>query len=198
MIAPAFSVMVLDLSGSRRRDATIEAHLRAKGYRYRWVRDARRAAALLRDGAAKLLLVLLASRSAASPRALREQLEAIDSGLPVVVIGPRPSVAPSRRSLAWLPAPVDIGALDAAIRARAEATPAEPARNDPTHGGLGERLRRARFERRLSLRQLSSRTGLSASLISQIERSYSSPSVATLFKMSRALRLKLSDLFAGF
>ena len=63
---------------------------------------------------------------------------------------------------------------------------------------LGERLRSARVDRGLTLRQLSSRTSLSAGLISQVELSRSNPSVATLFKLSRALKVRLSELFTGF
>jgi len=63
---------------------------------------------------------------------------------------------------------------------------------------VGRRVRAVRKEKHLTMRQLSTRIGLSSSLISQIERGESSPSVPTLYKISVALRLPLEKLFEGY
>ncbi len=63
---------------------------------------------------------------------------------------------------------------------------------------VGRRIRHERKELNLTLRQLSKRIGLSTSLISQIERGESSPSIPTLYKVSVALAKPLHQLFEGF
>jgi DNA-binding XRE family transcriptional regulator/mannose-6-phosphate isomerase-like protein (cupin superfamily) len=61
--------------------------------------------------------------------------------------------------------------------------------------GLGPRLRQVRRERGLSVRELARRIGCSASLISQIERGLSAPSVGIAYSMATELRTSLDYLF---
>ncbi len=63
--------------------------------------------------------------------------------------------------------------------------------------GLGPRLRLAREERRLSARELARRIGCSASLISQIERGVSVPSVGVLYSLATELGSSLDYLLFG-
>jgi transcriptional regulator with XRE-family HTH domain/mannose-6-phosphate isomerase-like protein (cupin superfamily) len=63
--------------------------------------------------------------------------------------------------------------------------------------GLGPRLRLAREERRLSVRELARRIGCSASLISQIERGVSVPSVGVLYSLATELESSLDYLLFG-
>jgi transcriptional regulator with XRE-family HTH domain len=61
---------------------------------------------------------------------------------------------------------------------------------------VGSRIRDCRQSRRLSVRELARRVGLSASLISQIERSKVTPSVATLYAITTELGMSLDELFS--
>jgi two-component system OmpR family response regulator len=63
---------------------------------------------------------------------------------------------------------------------------------------VGSRLRALRQRRRLTLRQVAQRTGLSVSLLSQVERAESAASVASLHKIATALNTTLHSLFEGF
>jgi transcriptional regulator with XRE-family HTH domain len=63
--------------------------------------------------------------------------------------------------------------------------------------GLGPRLRLAREERQLSVRELARRIGCSASLISQIERGVSVPSVGVLYSLATELGSSLDHLLFG-
>jgi transcriptional regulator with XRE-family HTH domain len=63
--------------------------------------------------------------------------------------------------------------------------------------GLGPRLRLAREERQLSVRELARRIGCSASLISQIERGVSVPSVGILYSLATELDSSLDYLLFG-
>jgi len=62
---------------------------------------------------------------------------------------------------------------------------------------LGPRLRRVREERGLSVRELARRISCSASLISQIERGLSAPSVGILYAIATELRASLDFLFGA-
>lgn len=60
----------------------------------------------------------------------------------------------------------------------------------------GQRVRALRRERGLSLRGLAERSGLSPSLLSQIERGQSNPSVATLQRIAGSLEVSIFALLA--
>ena len=66
--------------------------------------------------------------------------------------------------------------------------------HEPSH--IGPRLRAQREQLGLSLRELARRIGVSASLISQIERDKVNPSVSTLYSLVRELGLRMGDLFS--
>src|ERR1700732_2946183 len=63
--------------------------------------------------------------------------------------------------------------------------------------GLGPRLRLVRASRHLSVRELARRVGCSASLISQIERGVSVPSVGVLYALATELGSSLDYLLFG-
>ncbi len=63
--------------------------------------------------------------------------------------------------------------------------------------GLGPRLRLVRTSRQLSVRELARRVGCSASLISQIERGVSVPSVGVLYSLATQLGSSLDYLLFG-
>jgi two-component system, OmpR family, response regulator len=65
------------------------------------------------------------------------------------------------------------------------------------HKIIGDTIRAMRKERELTLKQMSRRTGLSISLLSQIERAESSPSISSLYKIAVALDSKIHDLFGN-
>lgn len=66
------------------------------------------------------------------------------------------------------------------------------------HKTIGQQIRNYRKERDLTLKQLARRTGLSVSLLSQIERAESSASVSSLYKIAAALGVRLTQLFGEF
>ena len=63
--------------------------------------------------------------------------------------------------------------------------------------GLGPRLRLVRSDRQLSVRELARRVGCSASLVSQIERGVSVPSVGVLYSLANELGSSLDYLLFG-
>lgn len=60
---------------------------------------------------------------------------------------------------------------------------------------IGERIKKARRERKLTIEGLAKKTGLSAGFISKAERSVHIPSLTTLQKISIVLEIPLSNFF---
>jgi DNA-binding NtrC family response regulator len=63
---------------------------------------------------------------------------------------------------------------------------------------IGETIRTLRKEKELTLKQLSRRTSLSVSLLSQIERAESSASIGSLYRIAGALDVELARFFGDF
>ena len=66
------------------------------------------------------------------------------------------------------------------------------------HRVIGDTIRNLRKEQDLTLKQMSTRTGLSVSLLSQIERAESSASISSLYKIAVALESRIQDLFGQY
>ncbi len=62
--------------------------------------------------------------------------------------------------------------------------------------GLGENLKALRLEKQMTLKELSKRSQVSSSQLSQIERNVSVPTVTRLQKIAEALETKISSFFA--
>lgn len=62
---------------------------------------------------------------------------------------------------------------------------------------VGAVVREARTQRRLTLNELASQTGVSVSMLSMLERGVASPSIGTLVSVASALGLHMSELFGG-
>lgn len=67
--------------------------------------------------------------------------------------------------------------------------------NDHQSLDVGTRVREKREERRLSLRALAERCGLSVNAISRIERGESSPTVSSLLQLAAGLGIHVKDFF---
>ena len=59
---------------------------------------------------------------------------------------------------------------------------------------VAENLKRLRGERKLSLDRVSALTGVSKSMLGQVERGESSPTLQTVWKIANGLRIPLSEL----
>jgi transcriptional regulator with XRE-family HTH domain len=81
-------------------------------------------------------------------------------------------------------------------RRRRRMTAAERARLDreSLRDDLGHRLRAAREQKNIGLRELARRLGVSASLISQIETGKTEPSINTLFAIVSELELSVNEI----
>jgi transcriptional regulator with XRE-family HTH domain len=64
-------------------------------------------------------------------------------------------------------------------------------RTDPE---IGEQIRQARRNKKLTLERLAARSGVSRSVVSQIERGETNPTLGTLLGITRALQLDITKL----
>jgi transcriptional regulator with XRE-family HTH domain len=76
-------------------------------------------------------------------------------------------------------------------RPRPVAAPEPP---EPGVGDLGARIRRLRAERKWSLEALAQASGVSRSMLSQIERNEANPTLAVTMRIARAFGVTLGDL----
>jgi transcriptional regulator with XRE-family HTH domain len=74
--------------------------------------------------------------------------------------------------------------------------PASPNRRDQPPA-IGDRLRALRKARRMSLDELSRAAEVSKSMLSQIERNLTNPTVAVVWRLSRALGVELASFLAS-
>jgi transcriptional regulator with XRE-family HTH domain len=70
-----------------------------------------------------------------------------------------------------------------------------PSEADAIVGRLSQKLKAVRKDRRLTLDELAQRSGVSRSMLSQIERGETNPTVATLWSLTRALGVDFAGLF---
>ena len=74
------------------------------------------------------------------------------------------------------------------------ATPA-PTAPPTTELQLGPRIRALRQARSITLRELAGKAGVTESFLSQVEREVTSPSIASVQRIARALDLSIAELF---
>jgi transcriptional regulator with XRE-family HTH domain len=80
------------------------------------------------------------------------------------------------------------------VTLRAEARSADSEQSSPQPSAVGPRIRALREAMGLSLRDLAERSGVSAPMLSQVERRETSPTLAVAGKIAAGLELTLSQL----
>jgi DNA-binding response OmpR family regulator len=134
---------------------------------------------------------------------LLEKIRKVDKDIAIVIFTGYPSVDTAVASLKhnvsdYIKKPFDVDELHQTLEdiLRKKGLLTDP--EEELHKTIGTNIRKFRKERGLTLKQLSRRTGLSVSLLSQIERAESSASVSSLYKLSAALDVRLTELFGDF
>jgi DNA-binding NtrC family response regulator len=134
---------------------------------------------------------------------LLEQIRRVDDDIAVIILTGYPSLETATASIehevsAYIRKPFSIDEFRDALARIAKKKGLVLRREDELHLTIGRNIRELRKERGLTLKQMSRRTKLSVSLLSQIERAESSASVSSLFKVATALDVKITELFGQF
>ena len=132
-----------------------------------------------------------------------EQIRRVDSDVAVVIFTGYPSLDTAVQSMKldavdYLKKPFNPDefreVLDRVMRKKGLLRTPE----ENLHRVIGETIRGLRKDRGLTLKQMARRTGLSVSLLSQIERAESSASISSLYKIATSLDVRIQDLFGEY
>ncbi len=176
--------------------------LETTGYEVSTLSDPTKAVDAIRNDEFHLLIVDLMM-----PRMdgieLIQHIRKVDSDVAIVVFTGYPSVETAVDALKlnvsdYVKKPFDINEFREKIALILKKKGLLTNPEEELHKAVGKTIRRIRKEHGLTLKQLSRRTSLSVSLLSQIERAESSASVSSLYKIAVALGVRLTTLFGEF
>jgi DNA-binding NtrC family response regulator len=127
------------------------------------------------------------------------QIRAVDDDIAIIILTGYPSLETATSIehdvSAYIRKPFSVDEFREAIGRIAKKKGLILRREDELHATIGRSIRELRKARGLTLKQMSRRTNLSVSLLSQIERAESSASVSSLVKVSAALDVRIAELF---
>jgi len=134
---------------------------------------------------------------------LLSQIRKVDGDVAVIILTGYPSLESATASIehdvsAYIKKPFSIDEFREVLVRIAKKKGLVLRKEDELHITIGRNIRELRKARSLTLKQMSRRTNLSVSLLSQIERAESSASVSSLFKVATALDVKITDLFGDY
>ncbi len=132
-----------------------------------------------------------------------EKIRKVDSDVAVVIFTGYPSLDTAVRSMKldavdYLRKPFNPDEFRAVIDRVMRKKGLLRTPEESLHRVIGETIRGLRKDRGLTLKQMARRTGLSVSLLSQIERAESSASISSLYKIAVALDVPIRELFGDY
>jgi DNA-binding NtrC family response regulator len=132
-----------------------------------------------------------------------EEIRGFDSDIAIIIFTGYPSIDTARTSLQYdvsdyIKKPFDIDEFTESLERilREKGLLIDP--EEKLLETIGQNLRERRKECNLTLKETARRTGLSVSLLSQIERAESSASVSSLYKLARAFDCQLTEFFGDY
>ncbi len=196
----AIKVLVVDDDAAIR--GLLETVLARDGYAVTALSDPLEAEAAVRDGGYHLALLDIMMPRQDGIETLR-RIRKADRDLAVVMVTGYPSVDTAVESmkldaLDYLRKPFTVDELRAVVTGALRKKGLVRSPEEQLHRALGETIRGLRKDRGLTLKELARRTGLSVSLLSQIERAESSPSLSSLYRVALALDVKMTALFGDY
>lgn len=202
MSGPVQSVRILVVDDDAGICDLLETVLGRDGYEVKTISDPTIVDAEVRAGKYHLVLLDLMMPRQDGIETLKK-LRKIDRDLAVVIITGYPSLDTAVQSmkldaLDYLRKPFTVDELREVVGRVLKKKGLSRTPEEQLHRVIGETIRNLRKDRSLTLKQMAKRTGLSVSLLSQIERAESSASISSLYKISVALDSRIQDLFGEF
>jgi len=197
---PQLSVLVVD--DDQDVCEYLQDFLTSEGFAVTVVRDPTRAVEKLKKGDYHVCVLDLMMPKL-SGIDLLGQIRQVDDDVAVIILTGYPSLETATSSIehdvsAYIRKPFSIIEFRDHLLRIAKKKGLVLRREDQLHATIGRSIRELRKARGLTLKQMSRRTKLSVSLLSQIERAESSASVSSLFKVATALDVKITELFGDF
>ena len=195
--AQRLSVLVID--PDEEITVNLKSLLSDEGYQVSAITDPAGASEEIRNNRYQIVIVDVSPENLAGMDALRH-LRALDSDLCIIATTVHPTVemavaAMKQQAFNYLRKPFEPEALRAVLREAISDRGLLVDLETRLNLEVGRRIRERRHSRPLTLKQLANRTGLSVSLISQIELGKSAASMSTLHKLATALGTKITFFF---
>jgi DNA-binding NtrC family response regulator len=176
--------------------------LEADGYHVKLLNDPTQVENEVRDGDYHVLVLDLMMPKLDGIEVLR-RVRKIDTDIGVIIFTGFPhyesaAAAMDLRAVGYLKKPINVDefrkVLERVLRDKGLVRlPVEQLQRS-----IGDIIRNMRKDKDLTLKQMSHRTGLSVSLLSQIERAESAASIESLYRIALALGTRIRDLFGEF
>jgi two-component system OmpR family response regulator len=202
MSSPVQSIRVIVIDDDTAIRDLLETVLTRDGFEVTTLDDPLKADAEIRAGRFHLCLLDIMMPGQDGIATL-QKIRKIDKDLAVVMVTGYPSLDSAVQSmkldaLDYLRKPFTVEELRAVVERVLKKKGLSRTPEEQLHRVIGETIRNLRKERNLTLKQMAKRTGLSVSLLSQIERAESSASISSLYKIAVALDARIQDLFGDF
>jgi two-component system OmpR family response regulator len=173
--------------------------LTQEGYRVNQIADPTLVANEVRNNRYQLVILDVSPGNPSGVEALRK-VRVLDDDLCVIATTDMPSVEMAvstmkQNAYHYLQKPIDEQELRAVIKEAIKEKGLLVDLETRLNSVVGQRIREKRHAFPLTLKQLANRTGLSVSLISQIELGKSAASMSTLHKLANALGVKMTFFF---
>jgi DNA-binding NtrC family response regulator len=190
---------ILVIDPDEETNVQLKSILSEEGYRVSAITDPVGALEEVRNNRYQLVVVDVSPENASGMAAL-EQLRGSDSDLCIIATTDFPTVemavsAMKQQAFNYLRKPIEADALLEVMRDAIQDKGLLVDLETRLNLEVGRRIRERRHSRPLTLKQLANRTGLSVSLISQIELGKSAASMSTLHKLATALGTKMTYFF---
>ena len=191
------SVLVVD--GDEASGLELKDFLSQEGFHPTLLSDPERAGDEVKQGRFQLILIDVTDPGPRGVGALAKVRNA-DSDVCVIAMTAVPSVDAAVHTMRYqafhyLQKPLAMDELRHVLQEAIEARGLVVDLESRLNAEIGARLRGRRKSAGLTLRQLANRTGLSVSLISQIELGRSAASLSTLYKLAAALQVRMTYFF---
>ena len=176
--------------------------LEAEGYQVKTLNDPTQVEAEVRAGGYHMIVLDLMMPKLDGIEVLR-RIRKVDNDIAVVIFTGFPNLETAVQSMKldavdYIKKPFNVDefrdVLDRVMKKKGLARTPE----EQLHRTIGDTIRNLRKEKDLTLKQMAKRTGLSVSLLSQIERAESSASISSLYKIAVALDSRIQDLFGQY
>ncbi|MBN2433264.1 MAG: response regulator [Acidobacteria bacterium] len=178
----------------------LESFLKRDGYEVRTINDPTKVLEEIKNSRYQIVILDL-KMPRLSGVDLLKSIRSVDTDICIIIYTGYPSVDTAIETMKqqvfdYIKKPFDIedfrAVIDRAIKEKGLVMSPEARVNIE----IGNKIRTLRHAKELTLKQLANRTGLSVSLISQIELAKTSASVSTLYKIASALGIKIGYFFS--
>jgi DNA-binding NtrC family response regulator len=202
MTSPVQPIRILVVDDDAGICDLLETVLERDGYEVRTLSDPTAVETEVRDGKYHLVLLDIMMPRQDGLETLKK-IRKSDRDLAVVMITGYPSLDTAVQSmkldaLDYVRKPFTVDELRDVVSRVLKKKGLSRTPEEQLHRVIGETIRSLRKDRSLTLKQMAKRTGLSVSLLSQIERAESSASISSLYKIAVALDSRIQDLFGEF